>query len=77
MFSSREIGQSCAEAAVRILNGEAPGDIKMPPVGLAKPMYDWQQFQRWHVGQISSPPGSSVQFREPTVWEQYRSQSWR
>ena len=72
MFSSREIGQSCAEAAVRILNGEAPGDIKMPPVGLAKPVYDWRQLQRWHISESLLPPGSSVQFREPTVWEQYR-----
>src|SRR5262249_40138762 len=30
MFSSREIGQKCAEVATRILNGEIPGNIKMP-----------------------------------------------
>ena len=72
MFSSREIGQRCAEAAVRILNGETPGDIKMPPVGLAKPVYDWRQLQRWHISESVLPPGSSVQFREPTAWEKYR-----
>lgn len=72
MFSSREIGQRCAEAAVRILNGELPGDVKMPPVGLAKPVYDWRQLQRWKISEASLPAGSEIRFREPTIWDQYR-----
>ena len=73
IFSSREIGQRCAEVAVRILNGETPGDIKMPPVGLAKPVYDWRQLQRWHISEFVLPPGSQILFRVPTAWEQYRA----
>jgi signal transduction histidine kinase len=73
IFSSREIGQRCAEVAVRILNGETPGDIKMPPVGLAKPVYDWRQLQRWHISESVLPPGSEILFRNPTAWEQYRA----
>ena len=73
IFSSREIGQRCAEVAVRILNGETPGDIKMPPVGLAKPVYDWRQLQRWHISESVLPPGSEILFRVPTAWEQYRA----
>ena len=73
IFSSREIGQRCAEVAVRILNGETPGDIKMPPVGLAKPVYDWRQLQRWHISEFVLPPGSEILFRVPTAWEQYRA----
>jgi len=72
MFSSREIGQRCAEAAVRILNGELPGDVKMPPVGLAKPVYDWRQLQRWKISEASLPAGSEIRFRESTIWDQYR-----
>src|SRR5262249_54143441 len=71
IFSSRE---KCAEVAVRILNGETAGDIKMPPVGLATPVYDWRQLQRWHISESVLPPGSIVQFRQSTAWEQYRSQ---
>ena len=73
IFSSREIGQRCAEVAVRILNGETPGDIKMSPVGLAKPVYDWRQLQRWHISEFVLPPGSEILFRNPTAWEQYRA----
>ena len=74
IFSSHEIGQRCAEVAVRILNGETPGDIKMPPVGLAKPVYDWRQLQRWHISEFVLPPGSEIRFRPSSAWEQYQWQ---
>jgi signal transduction histidine kinase len=74
MFSSREIGHKCAEVAARILSGEAASDIKEPPVGLATPVYDWRQLQRWHISESLLPPGSTVEFRPSTVWELYRSQ---
>ena len=35
MFSSHEMADACAKVAVRLLNGETPGDIKIVPVGLA------------------------------------------
>ena len=43
MFSSHEMADACAKVAVRLLNGETPGDIKIVPVGLAAPRYDWRQ----------------------------------
>jgi len=72
MFSSREIAEKCAEVAVRLLSGENAGDIKIPPIGLAAAVYDWRQLQRWHISESLLPPGSTVQFREPGLWEQYR-----
>ena len=72
MFSSREIAEKCAEVGGRILSGEAAGDIKIAPVGLATPVYDWRQLQRWGIGESLLPPGSEVLFREPSAWEKYR-----
>jgi signal transduction histidine kinase len=72
MLSSRDIAQRCAEVAVRVLNGETASDIKMPPLGMGAPVYDWRQLQRWHISESVLPPGSKIQFRQPTVWEQYR-----
>jgi signal transduction histidine kinase len=72
MFSSREIAEKCADVAVRLLNGENAADIKAPPIGLAAPVYDWRQVQRWHISESLLPPGSTVQFYEPGLWEQYR-----
>jgi signal transduction histidine kinase len=72
MFSSREIAQKCAEVAGRILSGETPGDIKIPPIGLATPVYDWRQLRRWGISESKLPPGSEIQFREPSAWDQYK-----
>jgi signal transduction histidine kinase len=74
MLSSAEVGQRMAEAAVRILSGETPGDLKIPPVAQGTPQYDWRELRRWKISEHRLPAGSVVRFREPTVWEQYRWQ---
>jgi C4-dicarboxylate-specific signal transduction histidine kinase len=63
-----------AQAAVRILSGEAPGDLKIPPVDLGAPQYDWRELRHWNISEDRLPAGSIVRFREPTVWPQYRWQ---
>jgi signal transduction histidine kinase len=45
----------------------------MPPLGMGAPVYDWRQLQRWHISESVLPPGSKIQFRQPTAWEQYRT----
>jgi signal transduction histidine kinase len=74
MFSSHEIADACAKVAVRLLNGETPGDIKIMPVGLAAPRYDWRQLQKWGINDSLLPPGSEIFFREPSAFEKYRWQ---
>ena len=74
MVSSAELGQKMAEAAVRILGGEVPADLKFPPVGLGTPQYDWRELQHWKIREDRLPAGSIVRFREPMVWEQFRWQ---
>ena len=71
-ISTQELGRRAAEAAVRILNGERAGDIRLAAVGLGTPAYDWRELQRWNISEARLPPGSIVQFRVPTVWEHYR-----
>jgi signal transduction histidine kinase len=68
-----EHGRQVAEVAIRILDGESPSDIKVPPVGFAKPKFDWREMQRWGISEASLPPGSTVYFRELTAWERYWS----
>src|SRR4029077_20545476 len=71
MHSALELSQSTAAVAIRILNGEKAGDIKTPPTGFATPIFDWRQMQRWGIAESNLPPGSTIAFREPTVWERY------
>jgi signal transduction histidine kinase len=67
------VGRQAASVAVRILGGEAPGDIKTPPIGYATLKYDWRELQRWNISESSLPAGSEVDFRVPGIWEQYRA----
>ena len=74
MMSTAEVGRRMAEAAVRILRGEVPGDLKIPPLASAVPQYDWRELKRWKISEDRLPAGSIVRFREPAVWQRYRSE---
>ena len=63
-----------AAVAIRILKGEKPRDIKIPPVTFSTPKFDWREMQRWGISESRLPPGSEIHFREPTVWQRYRWQ---
>jgi signal transduction histidine kinase len=67
-----DVSRQAATVAVRILRGETPGNIKTSPIGLAPPVFDRRELRRWHISEASLPAGSIVQFREPTVWDQYK-----
>ncbi|MEH2545050.1 signal transduction histidine kinase [Bradyrhizobium sp. AZCC 2262] len=71
MHSIDETSRKTANAAIRILGGEKPGDIKVQPIGFASPKYDWREMQRWGISKSNLPPGSEVLFREPRTWEKY------
>src|SRR6476660_5280613 len=71
MHSVHKLSQITAAVAIRILNGEKAGDIRIPPTGFAAPIFDWRQMQRWGIAESSLPAGSTIYFREPTVWERY------
>ena len=72
LVSTEKLAKQSAAVAVRILSGEAPGNIKIPPLGLEAPIYDWRELQRWNISEARLPAGSIVQFRDPTPWERYR-----
>jgi signal transduction histidine kinase len=74
MHSVQKSSQITADVAVRILNGEKAGDIKIPASGFAAPVFDWRQMQRWEIAESNLPPGSTIYFREPTAWQRY---SWQ
>ena len=64
-------GNRAAEIALRIASGARPLDI---PVEIAPtvPMFDWRQLRRWRISEESLPPGSIVQFRVNSLWEDYK-----
>jgi len=66
-----EAGRETGAVAVRLLGGESPQTIKIAPVGMDPPKFDWRELKRWGISESQLPPGSTVHFREPTLWEQY------
>ena len=72
MHSVEEGSVVAAAVAVRILNGEKPGEIKTPPPRYAAPRYDWQQLHRWGINERDLPPRSTVLFKPHAIWETYR-----
>src|SRR6476646_10585253 len=72
LLLAADTGRQTAAAAIRILNGEKPGEIRPPPVQFASPVFDWREMQRWGISENSLPPGSEIRFRNPTAWQQYR-----
>jgi signal transduction histidine kinase len=74
LISVQDYSRQMASIAVRLLRGEAPSDVRMPPVGLSTPKFDWREMQRWDIPKSRLPAGSEIHFRDPTAWEQYRLQ---
>jgi signal transduction histidine kinase len=65
-------GQVAANMAVRVLNGEKPQNI---PVVRSDNVYmfDWRALRRWGLSEKDLPHGSTVLYRELSVWERTRS----
>jgi signal transduction histidine kinase len=68
------IGADAATLALRILNGESPSNIPMKVTDATRPIFNWQQMQRWSVSESKLPPGSEIRFRESGLWENYKWQ---
>jgi PAS domain S-box-containing protein len=73
MQSAEVLGTRLAELALRVLGGETPDAIPVTDVDPNIIEFDWRQLRRWRIDESRLPPGSTVRFREPTVWERYRT----
>ena len=72
MMSIGDLARNTADVASRILNGEAAGSLRVPPQSAGEAMFDWRELQRWGISESRLPPGSVVQFRGPSLWDEYR-----
>ena len=70
MVTFEEIGRKAARLGIRILAGEDALIAARSESYQAVPMFDWHQLRRWNLSEQQLPPGSIVQFKEATYWEQ-------
>lgn len=73
LFSYEKLGRHAAEMAMRIMAGAKPSDLGVETVE-SVPMFDWRQLRRWGISEAKLPPGSQIQFKDPSFWELYK---WR
>jgi signal transduction histidine kinase len=68
LSSLSQQGKVAGGMALRILRGAKPQDI--PRVrGVNTYMFDWRALKRWGLKESDLPPGSTLLFREVSVWE--------
>ena len=69
LISFERQGRQGAEIAARVLRGERP-----PPVEGDTLVYrfDARQLRRWRLDASRLPPGSTIEFEEPSLWRTYR-----
>ena len=65
-------GVESARIAIRVLRGKPISSFPPMFVSTQRPRYDWRELQRWNISESRLPPGSVIEFRQPTVWERYR-----
>jgi signal transduction histidine kinase len=65
-------GVESARIAIRVLRGEPMSNFPPKIIGTLGPRYDWRELQRWNISESRLPPGSVIEFRQPTIWQQYK-----
>jgi PAS domain S-box-containing protein len=73
LYQSERVGKAAAQIAIRILHGEPASGFPPTMIERLPPRYDWRELQRWKIDEKLLPTGSTILFREPTVWERYRA----
>jgi PAS domain S-box-containing protein len=60
------------EIVARVLSGERPENIPIVHDSDLQVRVDWRALQRWRISESALPPGTVVEYREPTVWQRDR-----
>jgi signal transduction histidine kinase len=67
-------GKEVAALALRILDGASVAANPIAVSESTQPIFDWRQLQRWGISESRLPPGSEIRFREPAIWDRYKTQ---
>jgi len=68
------LSRNSAGVALRIMDGESPEHLRLPPQPPGPQVFDSRELRRWGISKDRLPPDSIVQFRELTAWERYKWQ---
>jgi len=72
LYDLSAVGVAAGKMGQRILSGEQPSQIPIQTMDPNRTVFDARQLLRWGIDEGRLPRGSTVLFREPTLWTQYR-----
>ena len=67
-----EIGRKAAKLSTRVLAGEDGQSVSRLESYQPVAIFDWRELRRWKISEKSLPPGSIVQFRKGTFWDDHK-----
>jgi signal transduction histidine kinase len=71
VVSFEEQGKTASRDIIEVLRGTPPQNIPVV-YGPSVYLFDWRELQRWNLDQSKLPPGSTILFRQPTLWERHK-----
>lgn len=71
LMSFKEHGREAAALALRVMAGESPGAIPFGGEQAYVSAYDWRELKRWGISEKVLPPGSIVEFKPASIWQEY------
>jgi signal transduction histidine kinase len=72
MFDIEVVMKALADHVLRVLNGASPDSLPVREIDGTSQAYDWRALRRWGISEARLPVGSTVLFRQPSVWDQYK-----
>ncbi|MFL6593835.1 MAG: ABC transporter substrate-binding protein, partial [Chthoniobacterales bacterium] len=72
LYQSEQVGRDAAAMALRILRGEAASSFEPKLLHPLPPRYDWRELQRWKIDEKRLARDSTILYRTPTAWQEYR-----
>jgi signal transduction histidine kinase len=72
VYSQRQAVERVGTLALRVLRGQAAESIPPTALNLNSNQVDWRQLRRWGIDESRVPAGTSIRFRDPTIWDRYK-----
>lgn len=71
--SFEAIGRQAAQIVNQLFAGAAPASLQLPAITPTALRVDWRQVRRWGIDERQIPADTVISFKEPTLWEAYRT----
>lgn len=74
MPTYKSMGWQGGTIVTALIDGSAPGALKLPEILATDLHVDWRQVRRWGINEAKIPKDAILHFREPSLWDAYRKE---